>query len=63
MKAESEPMMEEVSQETIKANANYLLEVFGTPYEAKCLKWAQEHPYMNKEELLNFCISSPTFFE
>jgi hypothetical protein len=47
--------------EVAKENANYLVGVFGYPYE-KCLKWAQMYPYMSKEELLNFCLTSPQFF-
>ncbi len=48
MKVEREPMVEEVDQESIKKNANYLVEVFGAPFP-KCLQWAQKFPYMTRE--------------
>lgn len=54
-------MVEEVNKDSVKDNANYLVDVLGTPLE-KCLKIAQKYPFMTKEELLNFCINTPEFF-
>lgn len=61
-----EPKVEEKPEnsrgyDVIKGNANYLAEVFGFSFE-KCLKWAQMYPYMTKEELLNFCLAQPDFY-
>lgn len=59
-KEEEKPKVSK-SGDAILLNAKYLEEVFGYPSE-KCLRWAQMFPFMNKEELLNYCLAEPSFY-
>jgi hypothetical protein len=56
-----ENMPQKSDSEDFKAKANYLVEVFGFSFE-KCLKWAYLFPNLTKEELLNYCLAEPAFY-
>lgn len=60
-KKEEKNMREGASVAETRAKANYVAEALDCDI-GKCIMWAERFPFMTRQELLNYCLSEPNFF-